>query len=116
MTEQLTYNGIRIRAKIGDWIGDLADILAIEGHHAETLRDLGFDDARLLADRLAGIVSVLGMLASTPNAYVNREALDEMQRQVFQAEEIMSLDWVGELLGRSEEFLGRKREPYYITF
>jgi hypothetical protein len=118
MTKQLTYEDIQRRAGCEWRIGDLAEILAKE-HPCDPdgpKGDFDSDDCRLLARRLMGIETVLDMLKSTPNAYVNREALDLMAQDVIYAEEILSHDWVKELLERTDEILERNKDSNSIPF
>src|SRR4051812_24381824 len=63
-----------------------------------------------LAAALKGISLVLDLLGATPNAYVNREALDALQSRVTRAGAILAADWAEDLASRGEEAHGKRRE------
>jgi hypothetical protein len=57
-----------------------------------------FEGFAELSERLWAIGSVLSMLRETPNAYINAEAMEELQDRVRYAADIEQQDWAKELL------------------
>lgn len=114
MTTSLSYAQIKDGACNGWQIDQLSEILKIE-HPCDPEGPLGYMDAneyQQLAKKLNGIYQVLDMLQTTANAYINREALDEMARHVLQAKAILAKKWVRGLLDRADETL--KTDPSLI--
>jgi hypothetical protein len=60
--------------------------------------DSSDEEAKELARTSHAIQIVMQLLGATPNAYINREALDALQRPIERAVEILAMDWAIELL------------------
>ena len=112
---KLTFEEIQRKAQACGWqIRDLAAMLAIDHptDMAGPLGDYEADDYRRLGETLLGIDRVLELVGKTPNGFINREALDAMEREVRWAEEILAEEWVREELMRADEVLGRPTIPF----
>ena len=66
-----------------------------------------YDEPASRAEDLWGIGRVLMILRETANAYINAEALEQLQQEIRQAAELEQEPWAKELL-KSDDLLNAK--------